>query len=151
AGHDDPQNFDLFQWGGAIEKLVNDIPRQPHLEAMVEATAEAPPIEFETVRADLSDGERRVKVERIKGTTTPLFFKAKFAVDADGAARAYHPDDIPEALDLLKHATSGSKRYIQGKKKNGKMGKGPRPGFYVSETSLSRGEAWDADSFVDAE
>src|SRR5262249_57650609 len=31
------------------------------------------------------------------------------------------------------------------------MGKGPRPGFYVSETSLSRGDAWDADSFVDAE
>src|SRR5262249_18566927 len=36
-GHDDPQNFDLFQWGGAIEKLVNDILRQPHLEAMAEA------------------------------------------------------------------------------------------------------------------
>jgi len=150
-GHDDPQNFDLFQWGGAIEKLVNDNLRQPYLEAMAEATAEAPPIELETVRADLSDGKRRVKVKRIKGTTTPLFFKAKFAVDADGAARAYHPDDIPEALDLLKYATSGSKRYIQGKKKNGKMGKGPRPGFYVSETSLSRGYAWDADSFVDAE
>jgi hypothetical protein len=73
------------------------------------------------------------------------------AVDADGAARAYHPDDIPEALDVKRNATSGSKKYVQGKKKNGKVGKGPRPGFFVSETSLSRGYAWDADSFVDAE
>jgi hypothetical protein len=72
-------------------------------------------------------------------------------VDADGAARAYHPDDDPEALDLIKNATAGSKKYIQGKKKNGKLGKGPRPGFFVSETALTRGDAFDADSFVDAE
>jgi Fungal chitosanase of glycosyl hydrolase group 75 len=149
-GHDDPQNFDLFQWGGALEKVVNEILRQPHVEAMAEATAEAAAIELETVCSDLSDGRRGIKVKRIKGTS-PLFFKAKFAVDADGAARAYHPDDVPEALDLKRNATSGSKKYIQGKKKNGKLGKGPRPGFYVSETSLSRGDAWDADSFVDAE
>ena len=35
--------------------------------------------------------------------------------------------------------------------KNGKVGKGPRPGFFVSETALSHGDAWDADAFVDAE
>jgi hypothetical protein len=148
-GHDDPQNFDLFQWGGALEKLVNEILQQPHPEAVAEAAAAAV-LELETVRSDLSDGKRTIKVKRIKGTT-PLFFKAKFAVDADGAARAYHPDDVPEALDLKKNATSGSKKYIQGQKRNGKLGKGPHPGFYVSETSLSQGNAWDVDSFVDAE
>src|SRR5262249_12670392 len=148
-GHDDPQNFDLFQWGGALEKVVNEIPRQP-VGAVAESTAETAAIQLETVRADLSDGKRTIKVKRIKGTS-PLFFKAKLAVDADGAARAYHPDDIPEALDLKRNATSGSKKYIQGKKMYGKVCKGPRPGFYISETSLSRGDAWDADSFVDAE
>jgi hypothetical protein len=150
-GHDDPQNFDLFQWGGALEKIVNGILLKPPLEAMAEAAADAAAIELETVRSDLTDnGTRSVKVKRIRGTT-PLFFKAKFAVDADGAARAYHPNDLPEALDLKRNATSGSKKYIQGKKKNGKLGKGPQPGFYISETSLSRGDAWDADSFIDAE
>src|SRR5262249_54469385 len=145
-GHDDPQNFDLFQWGGALEKVINEIARQP-VEAVAESTAETAAIQLETVRADLSDGKRTIKVKRIKGTS-PLFFKAKLAVDADGAARAYHPDDIPEALDLKRNATSGSKKYIQGKKMYGKVCKGPRPGFYISETSLSRGDAWDADSFV---
>jgi Fungal chitosanase of glycosyl hydrolase group 75 len=170
-GHDDPQNFDLFQWAGSVERILNDV-RAPVGPAAILVAAEAVPSgrasrraaaaakaaaapvetgpEVETVRTDLSDGERKIKVQRIKGTTA-LFFKAKFAVDADGAARAYHPDNDPEALDLLKNATAGSKRYIQGKKKNGKVGKGPRPGFFVSETALSRGNAWDADAFVDAE
>jgi len=174
-GHDDPQNFDLFQWAGSIERLLADVnadvsrmaPARPLAVAPVPSTdvtaldaapkaAAAPAMpaetapEIETVRIDLSDGKRKIKVQRIKGTTA-LFFKAKFAVDADGAARAYHPTDNPEALDLLKHATAGSRKYIQGKKRNGKLGRGPRPGFFVSETALSRGDPWDADSFVDAE
>jgi Fungal chitosanase of glycosyl hydrolase group 75 len=163
-GHDDPQNFDLFQWVGSVEKVLADVRATAAAAraataparaltataAPAQAAAAAVPPEIETVRTDLSDGKRKVKVQRIKGTTA-LFFKAKFAVDADGAARAYHPDNDPEALDLLTHATSGSKKYIQGRKKNGKVGKGPRPGFYVSETALSRGDAWDANAFVDAE
>ena len=83
--------------------------------------------------------------------TKPLFFKAKLSIDADGAARAYHPNNDPDALDLLKHATSGSKKFIQGKSKNGKTGLGPRSGFFVSETALSKGPEHDAGSFVDAE
>jgi hypothetical protein len=114
------------------------------------AAAAAPAISIETVRSDLSDGKRKVKVMRIRDTK-PVFFKAKMAIDADGAARAYHPDNIHEALDRLKNATGGSKKFIQGKKKNGVVGKGPRPGFFVSETALSSGEAFDAGSFVDAE
>lgn len=179
-GHDDPQNFDLFQWAGAIEKVLADAsaaagpvaqpPAAPSaagaLASLATAamahltTAAAPPAAtaavgaapaLETVRRDLKDGQRvNIKLQRIVGTQA-LFFKAKIACDADGAARAYHPDDDPEALDLLRNSTPGSRKFIQGVKRNGKVGKGPRPGFFVSETSLSRGDPWDADAFVDAE
>jgi hypothetical protein len=168
-GHDDPQNFDLFQWAGSVEKVLSDVRgavgpavvAAPFAAAPTASTPAALGVDseaalvpaaplVETVRTDLSDGKRKIKVQRVKGTTA-LLFKAKFAIDADGAARAYSPDDDPEALDVVKNATSGSKRYIQGTKKNGKVGKGPRPGFFVSETALSHGDAWDADAFVDAE
>lgn len=154
-GHDDPQNFDLFQWGGAIEKIINEIATPaPHMliaAAADTAVAASPaPPEIETVRSDLSDGKRAIKVIRIKNTK-PLVFKAKIAVDADGAARAYHPQDVPDALDLLVHANKFSKKFIQGAPKNGKTGKGPRPGFFVSATALQKGEDHDADAYVDAE
>ena len=155
-GHDDPQNFDLFQWAAAVEKVSSEVRSGTAPQAVAgaplalaaDALGDAP--EVETVRTDLSDGKRRIKVQRIKGTTA-LFFKAKIACDADGAARAYHPNNHPEALDVLDDATAGSMKFIQGKKKNGKTGLGPRPGFFVSETSLRRGVAWDANTFVDAE
>ena len=118
-GHDDPQNFDLFQWAGSIEKVLADI-REPVSPAAVAAASASAPVAsthvsgveaeatlppptplVETVRADLSDGKRKIRVQRIKGTTA-LFFKAKFAIDADGAARAYSPDMI------LKHLTWSS-------------------------------------------
>jgi hypothetical protein len=152
-GHDDPQNFDLFQWAAAVEKVSSEVrsgaaPQAVASEAAAVPAAGAP--EVETVRTDLSDGKRRVKVQRIKGTAA-LFFKAKIACDADGAARAYHPANDPEALDVVDDATADSMKFIQGKKKNGKTGLGPRPGFFVSDTALCRGVAWDANSFVDAE
>jgi hypothetical protein len=152
-GHDDPQNFDLFQWVGAIEKILGEIqaPQGAHAPALEGLEAPAPAPEIETVRSDISDGERNVKVRRIKGTK-PVFFKAKMAVDADGAARAYHPDKHnPDALDVISNANGFSMKFIQGKSKNGKVGKGPRPGFFVSATSLQRGQDFDADAFVDAE
>lgn len=154
-GHDDPQNFDLFQWGGSIEKIINDIATPaPHMliaaAANVAVNASPAPPQTETVRNDLSDSKRAVKVIRIKNTT-PLAFKAKIAVDADGAARAYHPQDVPEALDLLVHANKYSKKFIQGELRNGKVGKGPRPGFFVSATALQKGEDHDANAYVDAE
>jgi hypothetical protein len=154
-GHDDPQNFDLFQWAGLVERLHGEVKApQPAVGPMamaesIAATVAAAAPELEVVRT-VSDGKRTVEVRRIK-STKPLFFKAKLAIDADGAARAYHPKNDPEALDLLAHATSGSKKFIQGKPKNGKTGLGPRPGFFVSETALSKGPEHDAGSFVDAE
>jgi hypothetical protein len=156
-GHDDPQNFDLFQWAAAVEKVSADVRSgaapQPVTSALralpATAAAAAAPPAVETVRT-VSDGNRSMKVQRIKGTTA-LFFKAKIACDADGAARAYHPDNDPQALDVVKNATADSTKFIQGVKKNGKTGIGPRPGFYVSQTSLGRGVPWDANSFVDAE
>ncbi len=159
-GHDDPQSFDLFQWAGHIERLHLEVQAPPihvgpmgmvastNMAAAITASNAAPP-PLETVSTE-SDGVRNVAVRRIK-STKPLFFKAKLAIDADGAARAYHPKDDPEALDLLKHATAGSKKYIQGVEKNGKKGKGPRTGFFVSETALSKGLEHDAGSYVDAE
>jgi hypothetical protein len=154
-GHDDPQNFDLFQWVGAVEKVLAEVATGATPQALAATLEEAPAAlaaaapAVETVRT-VSDGKRTVAVQRITGTTA-LFFKAKIACDADGAARAYHPDNDPEALDLLKDATADSKKFIQGKRKNGKLGLGPRPGFFVSVTSLSKGVAFDANSFVDAE
>jgi hypothetical protein len=123
------------------------------LAAAPEAPANAAPAvpQIEIVRNDLSDGRRAAPVRRIVGTK-PLFFRAKMAVDADGSARAYHPDpDNPDALDDIRHANKYSKKYIQGRSRNGKVGKGPRPGFFVSATSLQRGDDWNADAFVDAE
>jgi hypothetical protein len=157
-GHDDPQNFDLFQWGAAIEKVLSEMtaPTGAHAllaanfaAANVAAAVAAPPA-IQVVRDDLSDGKRDIEVKKVAGTTA-LFFKAKIAVDADGAARAYHPDDVPGALDVMAHANKYSKQYIQGKKKNGVTGKGPRYGFYVSGTALQRGQDHDAGSYVDAE
>jgi hypothetical protein len=155
-GHDDPQNFDLFQWAGIVERLHADVKApQPAVgsmgmaeSVMASAAASAAP-DIEVVRT-VSDGVRSVQVRRVKGTK-PLFFKAKMAIDADGAARAYHPKDDPEALDVLVHANKFSKTFIQGKTKNGKVGMGPRPGFFVSATALQKGEDHDADAYVDAE
>jgi hypothetical protein len=152
GGHDDPQNFDLFQWAGAIDRIASEITAPAGPVALFAAAVAAPPAAsppLETVRI-VSDGKRDMPVRRIQGTT-PLFFKAKFSVDADGAARAYHPNNVPEALDLMKHANKYSKQYIQGEPKNGKVGIGPHHGFYVSATALMKGEDHDAGSYVDAE
>ena len=112
---------------------------------------EAPAPEIETVRSDISDGERNVKIRRIKGTK-PVFFKAKLAIDADGAARAYHPDkQNPESLDDIGNANSFSKKFIQGKSKNGKPAKAPVPASSFQRPACKRGQDFDADAFVDAE
>ncbi len=155
-GHDDPQNFDLFQWAGLVERIHGEVkaPQPPvgpmgMVESMAATVTAASAPVLEDARS-VSDGKRTVKVRRVKATK-PLFFKAKMAIDADGAARAYHPKDDPEALDVLAHANRFSKKFIQGKSKNGEVGLGPRPGFFVSATSLQKGEDHDADSYVDAE
>jgi hypothetical protein len=68
-----------------------------------------------------------------------LFFQAGMAIDADGAPKAYHPDDTP-GLDALANAgkpgrwwgvvTDDSGAPVVQKETD------PAPGFYVSSTSL---------------
>ena len=88
-------------------------------------------------------------VERIYGDPTTIEFQAGMMIDADGALRAYHPDDV-SGLDDLAHAgapgnwwgivtadgTPGGTPLVQG-------AGDPAPGFYVSQTSLED-EARDA-------
>src|SRR5215469_9907125 len=83
-----------------------------------------------------------VVVWSISGDHHAIFYKSGFAVDADGAYRAYHPDDRP-GLDALKHAghpgdwwalvTDNEKR--DGRPVLQEQGD-PAPGFYVSTTAL---------------
>ena len=88
-----------------------------------------------------------VVVWSITGRHHAIFYKSGLAVDADGAFRAYHPDDRL-GLDALVHAghpgnwwalvTDNEKRsgrpVLQGERD-------PAPGFYVSTTAL-----YDADN-----
>ncbi len=85
-----------------------------------------------------------------------LFHKGSMQIDVDGSPRAYYPGNAsPLRLDNLSSADSqgGSTTYIQGKKTGSITALGPRPGFYVSATSLriSQQRMWDCDNFVDAE
>ena len=98
------------------------------------------------------------KVERIYGEPTTVEFVAGMKIDADGALRAYHPDEAP-GLDQLEHAgapgnwwgivtddgTPGGEPLVQGEGD-------PAPGFYVSQTSLADPdrELADPQRYVDA-
>jgi hypothetical protein len=79
-----------------------------------------------------------VRVEKIFGEPTTIEFEAGMAVDADGAARAYHPDDT--GLDRLEHAGGPGSWWALATDEDGEpfvQGKDdPAPGFYVSTTSL---------------
>ena len=110
------------------------------------------PVTVETRRI----GGRRL--ERVFGEPSTVEFSAGMMVDADGAPRAYHPDDEP-GLDRLDHAgapgnwwgvatadgTPAGAPIVQGEDD-------PAPGFYVSQTSLadSEKELGDPQRYVDA-
>jgi hypothetical protein len=97
-------------------------------------------------------------VERVFGDPATVEFSAGMMIDADGALRAYHPDDAP-GLDRLAHAgapgnwwgvvtadgTPGGVPIVQG---DGD----PAPGFHVSQTSLADPERKldDPQRYVDA-
>ena len=83
-----------------------------------------------------------VVVWSISGDHHAIFYKSSFAVDADGAYRAYHPDDRP-GLDALEHAGHPGDWWAlvtDNEKRGGRpvlQEKGdPAPGFYVSTTAL---------------
>lgn len=80
-----------------------------------------------------------VRVERVMGSPTTIEFDAGMVIDADGAARAYHPDDT--GLDRLAHAGEPGKWWALATDADGAplvQGEGdPAPGYYVSTTSLT--------------
>ena len=97
-------------------------------------------------------------VERSYGAPITVEFQAGMMIDADGALRAYHPDDAP-GLDRLDHAgapgnwwgivtadgTPSGAALVQRESD-------PAPGFHVSQTSLEDAEKEVADPqrYVDA-
>lgn len=82
-----------------------------------------------------------VRVERVAGDPATIEFESGMAIDADGALRAYHPDDT--GLDRVAHAgapgnwwalatddaTPSGTPLVQGPGD-------PAPGYFVSTTSL---------------
>src|SRR5580700_1699905 len=72
-----------------------------------------------------------------------FFYKSGLAIDADGAARAYHPNDRP-GLDSLAHAGHRGNWWAlvtDNEKKSGtpivQGTSDPAPGYYVSTSALS--------------
>lgn len=83
-----------------------------------------------------------VVVWSTSGHRHAIFYKSGLAVDADGAFRAYHPDDRL-GLDSLVHAGHSENWWAlvtDNEKRNGRpilQRQGdPAPGFYVSTTAL---------------
>ena len=99
------------------------------------------------------------RVERIHGEPTTVEFTAGMMIDADGALRAYHPDDAP-GLDRLEHAGAPGNWWgvVDGRRHAGRRARScraraiPAPGFYVSQTSLDdpAKEPDDPRRYVDA-
>lgn len=79
-----------------------------------------------------------IRVSRVEGTSG-FHFLTKLAVDADGAPKAYHPDDrVPlenraKALDWLANVNVNDLKGVQGQQ----GATGPAPGFLISATALS--------------
>lgn len=85
-----------------------------------------------------------------------LLHRGSMQIDVDGSPRAYFPGNANQLrLDDLSSSDGqgGSSTYVQGRTYGNIVARGPRPGFYVSATSLrySQREMWDCDNFVDAE
>jgi len=101
-----------------------------------------------------------VVVWSVAGRHHAIFYKSGLAVDADGAFRAYHPDDRL-GLDALVHAGHPGNWWAlvtDNEKRSGRpvlQGEGdPAPGFYVSTTALydaGNPNVRDPHRYVDAE
>lgn len=99
--------------------------------------------------------DRAVPVYRLPGKVG-YFFQAAMAVDVDGSPNAYRSPkctDNSTPLDDIGNATSNSLSYIQGFPSHGRTGRGPHPGYYVSQTSLGypHDDDWDCGKWVDGE
>lgn len=99
-----------------------------------------------------------VRVERIAGDPATIEFESGLAIDADGALRAYHPDDT--GLDRLVHAGAPGNWWALATDDATPAGtplvQGPgdaAPGYHVSTTSLYDASRVYADPhrYVDSE
>jgi hypothetical protein len=118
----------------------------------VVAASDCKPVTVETRRI----GDRII--ERIYGEPSTVEFQAGMVIDADGALRAYHPDDV-SGLDRLEHAgapgnwwgivtADGTPDGAALVQREGDLA----PGFHVSQTSLEdpEKEAADPQRYVDS-
>lgn len=118
----------------------------------VVAASDCKPVPVETRRI----GDR--VIERIYGDPTTVEFQAGMMIDADGALRAYHPDDA-SGLDRLDHAGAPGNWWgivtADGTPNGAALVQRESdlaPGFHVSQTSLEdfEKEAADPHRYVDS-
>jgi hypothetical protein len=112
---------------------------------------------YEVYWSSTARATRRREVPLFKLSERAGFFhRGSMQIDVDGSPRAYSLGNRnPQRLDDLSSADGqgGSSTYVQGQRYGNTVAHGPRPGFYVSATSLRRHQdrMWDCDNFVDAE
>ena len=109
-------------------------------------------------KEDLCGDKRLTTIEKFNvfiHSSGAIFYRAKFAIDADGSPNAYGPNDT--GLDINENAKNNGKWVGVVTDNNGnpvlqKQGD-PRPGWYVSQTSLYSDLYADTDprKYVDAE
>jgi hypothetical protein len=128
--------------------------------ALSAAAARAQPSEADEC-APIAVETRRiagVRVERVANEPATVEFESGLAIDADGAPRAYHPDD--SGLDRLAHAGEPGNWWAlatgDGTPQGVPLVQGPgdpAPGYHVSTTSLYDGSrpASDPRRYVDSE
>ncbi len=163
-------NAQGWYWGGGFsdesvdsmhfelaDETILRLPDQPLFAAALPLAGLAPPLVPggpEPVQIGLVAEEWNYKTGILEAQaavrqwpdTRASFFMAKLAVDADGAPRAYHPDD-EGSFDYLANLSVSDRHGIQGED-----AVGPAPGFVVSATSLHKphGNPKDASTYVDA-
>jgi Fungal chitosanase of glycosyl hydrolase group 75 len=100
------------------------------------------PVSHETCEKSKLFIARNVAVWSSPSSPKAFFYKAGLAVDADGAYRAYHPNDR-FGLDSLNHAGHEGNWWAlvtEDEKTSGRpvvqLESDPAPGFYVSTTAL---------------
>jgi hypothetical protein len=111
-----------------------------------------------TVKEDFCGNKLMTSIEKFNvfvNTSGVIFYRAKFAIDADGSPRAYGPNDT--GLDINENAKNDGKWVgvvtdAAGNPIIQKQGD-PYPGLYVSQTSLydTRFQNTDPRCYVDAE
>jgi hypothetical protein len=140
-----------MKYGLAILLLSTLLPRVPQASR---------PASHETCEKSKLFTARNVVAWSSSSGPRVFFYKAGLAIDADGAFRAYHPNDR-SGLDSLKHAGHKGNWWAlvtEDEKTSGnpvvQLESDPAPGFYVSTTALydpDNRNPRDPHRYVDAE